>query len=93
MSANLQASKARVVEIASKMISGSIRPLLGARLLYSELLVLEKETDPLILRFIIGVYSESDTFPLGDERERWAPEALRERDERSARYEARVRVQ
>jgi hypothetical protein len=80
----------RIEEIASGMISGTIRPLLGARLLFPELHKLEKHVDPAIVRVITGVHSESDSLPLGDERKYWSPEALREKDELSASFEARV---
>jgi len=54
---------------------------------------LEKEIDPKIFRFILGVDSESDGLPIGPERKHWATEALCEKDDRANAYEMQVRRQ
>jgi hypothetical protein len=83
-------SRLEIGEIAAAMISGSIRPSLGARMLVPHLHSLEKEVDSDIFRLFQGVDSESDALPIGPERKYWAPEALREKDEQANAYEMRL---
>lgn len=80
----------KIAEIASRILSGEVRPLLGARLLDSYSHHLEKELDWEIVRLMRGVASEVDGLPLGQERQYWADKALREKDRLADSYEEHV---
>jgi hypothetical protein len=83
--------KLEVAEITAAMINGTIRPLLGARMLMTYLHTLKREVDPEIFRLFQAVDSEVDGLPIGPERAYWATGPLREKDEAADKYEARVR--
>ena len=83
----------QVAEIASAMLDGSTRPLLGARMLIGYLHRLKKEVDPEIFRLIQGVDSECDGLPIGSERRYWAPEASAQKDRRADKYEMATRTE
>jgi hypothetical protein len=93
MSEDKQGSRLKIGEIASAIIDGSMRPLLGARMLMPYLHILEKEVDPNIFRLVLSVNSESDALPIGPERKHWSPKALTEKDERANAYELKVCTQ
>ena len=80
----------RIAEIALRILSGEVRPLLGAQMLDYFLHPLEKEVDWEIVRLMKGIASEVDGLPLGQERQYWADQALREKDRLADSYEERV---
>lgn len=59
-----QYSRLKVGELSSAMIAGSIRPLLGSRMLMPYLHSLKNEVDPEIFCLFQGVDSESDAYQL-----------------------------
>jgi hypothetical protein len=84
-------ARSKVIEIASAMLDGSMRPLLGARNLVGYFFRLQKEIDPKTFNFIRGVSSECDGLPIGEERKYWAEDALRQKDAKALDYENRIR--
>jgi hypothetical protein len=69
------------------MVSGSIGLVEGCRALVRLLPSLPPEvaaSEPALT--VVGVESETDTFPLGQQRTLWAPDALRRADEELAEY-------
>jgi hypothetical protein len=88
--ATVQFHRSQVVEVASAIVAGGIRPLLGARMLIGHLRQLGRNVDPETVRFLEGVDSESDHLPLGEERKFWAETALKEKDQVAGFYELRV---
>jgi hypothetical protein len=88
-----QYSRLEVGEIATAMIEGTMRPLLGARMLMQHLHTLKDEVEPEIFRLFQGVDSESDSLPIGPERNHWGSEALLEKDAQASAYELQCRDQ
>jgi hypothetical protein len=89
---DLQAARSKACEIASDVVNGSVRPLLGARMLIGYLHRLENEIDRDVYLLVLGVDSESDALPIGPERQYWTPDALADKDRKADEYEAKVRV-
>jgi hypothetical protein len=83
-------AKSELVRIARDVVEGRIRPLVGACQLCRYVQTLKNEINPESWKLIVAVSSECDGLALGPERQYWAPSALREKDKRSAAYEARV---
>ena len=93
MSSQPKASKATIDvarKIAQASLSGECDLLLACRQL-SVLLVESTEFDRNTIDAIVGVASETDDIPFGDQREYWAADALRNKDAEAAEYLARVR--
>ena len=90
MYATVHHHRSQVVEVASAIVAGGIRPLLGARMLLGHLRHLGPDVAPDIVRFLAGLDSESDHLPLGEERKFWAETALKEKDQVAGFYEQRV---
>jgi hypothetical protein len=91
MPSERETNRQEVAEVAKSMMDGTVRPLLGVRMLLEFLHDLEREIDPKIYMLFVGVYSETDTLPIGPERAHWSHESLLEKDELAGKYEARVR--
>jgi hypothetical protein len=62
----------------------------AARLLWKLSYRVQAEWDPDFVTFR-GIYSESDAFPVGPERQNWATEALKREDAKIASFEAHWR--
>jgi hypothetical protein len=78
-------------ELVHAAAEGKILSLVAVREILWRLNSLKEiERDPDML-FPVGIDSESDSFPLGQERQYWAADSLRERDEAANRYESKVR--
>jgi hypothetical protein len=73
-------ARSEVVLIAQRVLSGGCGIVEGARQLSGLAHRLAAEHDP-DFTFFIGVDSETDHLPLGDVRQRWAEDALRNKDE------------
>jgi hypothetical protein len=83
----------RILQLVNDATEGRIRLLLAVRQIVPVLhgsQSLEKRISPEDFRFLIGVRSECDELPLGDERQYWAPESLREKDLLADKYEAQI---
>lgn len=81
----------RAYAVADAVIRGEMGAVEGSRVLsrmQNELDLGKVETD-LMLTFI-GVDSETDDLPLGDERDLWNPQALSEKDADLQAYQAKV---
>ena len=80
----------RAVEVASRILEGSIGLTEGIR----NLLLFQKEMgrakDPEFL-FFAGIASETDDFPVGDARKNWNEIALKQKDADLKEYEDRIR--
>ena len=85
----LMDSAAEITRIAQAMIAGELELIEGCRELAGYLSDAALRSDP-DARTIIGVDSEADAFPIGAVRERWANEALAERDRERTEYMTRV---
>lgn len=71
-----------VANIVADVLAGRLDPLSGCRLLVrGQAEVPERIRTSLHFSVLVGIESEMDAFPLGDERKRWASEALAELDE------------
>lgn len=84
---DMAVSKAK--DIARQALEGNYDILLAVRDLYdlrNRLPPIPSET----LDAIVGIGSEVGDLPLGDERQYWAADALREQDEMAADYRKRV---
>jgi hypothetical protein len=77
----------RAIEVAKAVLDGRISTLEAVRELVplANTDAIRNEADRLL---IIGIQSETDHLPVGDVRQLWAAEALREKDVEIARAEA-----
>jgi hypothetical protein len=94
MKNSLAQRKARVLNVMSQAQSGEIRVLLAVRqvqVILGTLDKVKKRPQSADLLFLTRVSSESDEWPLGSERQYWAPALLLAKDEEIDRYEAKVR--
>jgi hypothetical protein len=64
-----------ILETAKGMLSGAVSPIVGARIIVKHRFKARLENDADILRFV-GIASETEALPLGDERKHWQPLAL-----------------
>lgn len=83
-----------VLQLVQQAIDGSVGLLLAVRGINSalhELPELEKRVRETDFLFLTGVSSECDELPLGDERQHWAPDSLREKDQLAQAFEQRIR--
>src|SRR5262245_11310498 len=80
-----------VVRVSRDILAGSIELTQGVRSLFHLQFPLRAETDSDFL-MITGVYSETDSFPLGEHRARWQPAALARVDRERREIEARWKV-
>lgn len=85
-------ARRRFLDHVRGMVSGSIGLIEGCRALVPLLPSLPPEimaSEPALT--VVGVESETDTFPLGHQRALWAPDSLRRADEELAEYLDAVR--
>jgi hypothetical protein len=83
----------RILQLVNDATEGKIGLLLAVRQIVPVLhgsQSIEKRIKPEDFNFLVGVSSECDELPLGDERQHWAPESLREKDLQANEYEARI---
>jgi len=64
-----------IFETASKILSGAVLPIEGARIIAASRFAARLQNDPDILPFV-GIDSETDALPLGNERKHWQAQAL-----------------
>jgi hypothetical protein len=85
-------AKEKMANIAGRMLAGEVGLLEGTRQLadLSRSLSKVEASDPDVLTFV-AVDSELDDIPFGSARERWAPEALAEKDRQRDEYLERAR--
>lgn len=87
----IRAARAKVVDLARRVISGDLSILLAARELSRlRFSVGGDEWDPDFIQFV-AIDSETDHLPIGPVRRHWAPDALVEEDQEIARAEAWAR--
>ena len=86
-------AREKMANVAREILAGQIGLLEGTRQLadLSRSLSDAEATDPDVLT-PIGVDSELDDIPFGSARDRWAPEALAEKDRQCDEYIQRARV-
>lgn len=87
-----QADHLRAREVAQAVLDGRITVLEAVRQLVS-LAHTDAVADLEDRRFIIAVESETDNLPVGEVRNLWAPDSLKEKDVEIARAEALYRAQ
>ena len=87
-----QSVRQRIASIAATMITGHVDLLEGCRAIVQLRWNLSEpdSTDPDLL-YLLAVEDELEDVPAGDVRQRWAPEALAEKDRRKAEYLSRAR--
>jgi hypothetical protein len=64
-----------ILKAAKDILSEALSPIEGARVIVTHSFAARLETDPDILPFV-GISSETDALPLGDERKLWQTQAL-----------------
>ena len=69
-------AKAEAVRIARSILEGKVELVAGCRAVQRPLAVLGLRMDENFTVFV-GVDSEADELPFGDERRHWSPDALR----------------
>jgi hypothetical protein len=86
-------TREKMASIANGVLGGEIGLWEGTRQLahLSRSLSEAEASDPNVLVFV-GVDSELDDFPIGSARERWAAEALADKDRQRDEYLRRARV-
>ncbi|MCX7621991.1 MAG: hypothetical protein N2037_14260 [Acidimicrobiales bacterium] len=77
--------------IAQSVLRGDYDPLLACRDLADLRKSLPEISDDIMDPFV-GVASEVDDLPIGDERSFWSANALRQKDEEAADYRGRVQA-
>lgn len=70
----------RAKRIATDMLAGRVGILLGARELSRLVLELSEDDQGGVLEPFVVIESETDTLPIGNERDFWNRDALREKD-------------
>jgi hypothetical protein len=82
--------RARILDIATRILNREISPILGCRAIASELLHFDQSVrDQDVFLVIRGLDSESDGFPIDeDERRTWAKSALERLDRERSAFEA-----
>jgi hypothetical protein len=81
----------RVVATAEAMLAGELGIIAGSR----QLAHLQRDVTPIDLdpdfRIFVGIQSETDALPLGNQRKFWHPAALQIQDQEISKAEARFR--
>ena len=77
----------KIVEIARGIISGELQLIAGSRKLWRLGSEIEAERDA-DFTFFCALDSETDHLPIGEVRERWNPDALREQDSEIMKIES-----
>jgi hypothetical protein len=75
-----------LIEVLDALLSEHISVTEGCRQVWRLASDLNQRSNKLFLPFV-GVYSETDRFPLGEVRTKWSPAALVREDEERARVE------
>lgn len=80
-------SEREVAKLVTEVLAGRLDPLVGCRaLVRRQAEVPEPVRASLHFSVLVGIESETDTFPLGEERKRWASEALAHADDERDEY-------
>jgi hypothetical protein len=79
-----------LVVVLDSLLAGRVSVTEGCRQVVRLRFELGEESNELFLPFV-GVYSETDAFPLGEVRERWSPSALMRQDQERSRVEDHYR--
>jgi len=74
-----------VIAIAQRVLSGELDPLLGCRLMVRGHRHLLESIDPSLVT-LVGIESETDHLPLGNERVEWDTTALAAKDKEKVQY-------
>jgi hypothetical protein len=74
--------------VARRFLAGEIGLIQAARDLSPFWDIVEPELEP-YLRVFVGINSETDALPVGDQRKHWAVEAIERQDEKIANEEQR----
>lgn len=82
-------AKSVIVKIAERLILGKIDTLEGCRQLVNLHHTLDDNSRELFLP-LVGIVSETDDFPVGDERSVWMPESLVALDQEKEKYLGQV---
>ena len=92
VSASALETRAKMVELARRMLSGETDLFEGARTMAAlgRNLTEAEGLDSDVLTFV-AVDSELDDIPFGDARQRWAPDALKEKDRQRDDYLVKAR--
>ena len=77
---------ARLIEIARGITDGSVGIIEGSRKISSMRHELS-DPDDVIFNIFIGIDSETDHLPVGDERRHWSKDALAAKDTEILKYE------
>jgi hypothetical protein len=80
----------KIVAAAQRILSGELGVIAGARQLCGLGHGVGADRDPDFVYFI-AIDSQTDHLPIGEVRQRWNPEALREKDAEVAAFEAAER--
>ena len=80
----------KIVVAARSILSGELGVIAGARQLCGLGHQIGADSDPDFI-FFVGLDSESDHLPVGEVRQRWNPDALREKDAEIAAIELSAR--
>src|ERR1043165_1679620 len=78
----------QITQACQQILDGQFRVMIGSREIYS--LVFEFLNDKKIFedfKFFVGVSSESDHLPVGQERRHWSQEVLQEKDKEIEKVE------
>jgi hypothetical protein len=78
--------------IARAALAGAIDPILAARELAALRFSVDVPPDDSDFTIFVAIHSETDSFPIGPERERWAPDALLRLESELARARERASV-
>jgi len=80
----------KIVALAQSVLAGQLGIVAASRQLSAWRFDVGAEHDP-DFTFFVGVDSETDHLPVGEERQHWNPDALRTKDEELRAFEASVR--
>jgi hypothetical protein len=84
--------ESEVAKLAAEVLVGRLDPIVGCRqLVRRQAEVPEPVRASRHFSVLVGIESETDAFPLGEERKRWASEALAQLDEERDDYMRRNR--
>jgi hypothetical protein len=83
-------ARAEIVDAAREILAGDLSFIEGSRVIFTKRFPAQLDDDPDVPPFI-GIYSQTDALPIGDERVGWAQEALDKLSPEIERLEAWAR--